>query len=497
LEGNRKELAGVAALIQTLEVKHKSKLDATIADHKEIVAVLNEEKRSTVETIQIEFEIENRGMKKTSEEARKMFESEIELLRAKLAESEGRRVENEQRAKEAENLAADGAGRASSVSAEADALRQQLQESRTLAEESNKRRMEADHALEDMLEARDRTRNQAQVREGELEGRIAALSAELVRARVEREKGVGGGRYGQMTDSVGFKARDLERELEAALHTLEVERELTSSLRKELAVISSERERDAAALFAAQRQNATRVAELATKVAQLESSLTKSEQERKHFLEQKLQQDKHIVEGGSVGENEQASGDNPYASSFSGERVTQLSEQVLKKQFMIDSLRSEISALKQRLRVATNRAKIAEEALTDQTSSVRNSKNDILEIDLGYAPASHTGIRKRGGGANTASIRSVMSLHGNDRKEKIGEAIDVVDAWSVETGTYLRRNPIARGLFLLYLMMLHLWTLGLLIFHSHRYEVVHGDFGHGATGVHPQTGRLVPGALSP
>jgi len=64
-------------------------------------------------------------------------------------------------------------------------------------------------------------------------------------------------------------------------------------------------------------------------------------------------------------------------------------------------------------------------------------------------------------------------------------------------GTYLRRNPIARGLFLLYLMMLHLWTLGLLIFHSHRYEVVHGDFGHGATGVHPQTGRLVPGALSP
>lgn len=47
------------------------------------------------------------------------------------------------------------------------------------------------------------------------------------------------------------------------------------------------------------------------------------------------------------------------------------------------------------------------------------------------------------------------------------------------TGKYLRSNPIARAGFLLYLLLIHLWTFVLFIFHAHGFETVHGDFGGG------------------
>lgn len=43
----------------------------------------------------------------------------------------------------------------------------------------------------------------------------------------------------------------------------------------------------------------------------------------------------------------------------------------------------------------------------------------------------------------------------------------------------MRRNPLARGGFILYLLLLHLWTFVVIVFHAHNYEHVHGDFGGG------------------
>jgi hypothetical protein len=36
-----------------------------------------------------------------------------------------------------------------------------------------------------------------------------------------------------------------------------------------------------------------------------------------------------------------------------------------------------------------------------------------------------------------------------------------------------------------YLLVLHLWTLALLVFHAHGFETVHGDFGSTAAAVGP------------
>ncbi len=100
--------------------------------------------------------------------------------------------------------------------------------------------------------------------------------------------------------------------------------------------------------------------------------------------------------------------------------------------------------------------------------------------------------RRRGRGGGVTSISKAINLkstssssgsEGSDKdrrqqgKEKVGEILDTVDSWSIETGTFLRNNPIARLFFLLYLLLLHLWVLGMLVFHAHTFEVEHGDFG--------------------
>jgi hypothetical protein len=47
----------------------------------------------------------------------------------------------------------------------------------------------------------------------------------------------------------------------------------------------------------------------------------------------------------------------------------------------------------------------------------------------------------------------------------------------------LHQNPFARGAFLLYIIVLHLWTFALLMYHAHSFD--HHDFGseHGVSGV--------------
>jgi hypothetical protein len=42
----------------------------------------------------------------------------------------------------------------------------------------------------------------------------------------------------------------------------------------------------------------------------------------------------------------------------------------------------------------------------------------------------------------------------------------------------------ARILFIVYLLMLHLWTFLLLFVHAHTFEDVHGDFGAGGMQAH-------------
>ncbi len=102
---------------------------------------------------------------------------------------------------------------------------------------------------------------------------------------------------------------------------------------------------------------------------------------------------------------------------------------------------------------------------------------------------------------DVTSIRAAINLQDsrNENLERVGMVIDGLDSFSVETGKYLRHNPLARGGFILYLLVLHLWTFAVLFLHTHRFETVHGDFGAGrqfAHGPHALMQHHDPEALS-
>ena len=76
-------------------------------------------------------------------------------------------------------------------------------------------------------------------------------------------------------------------------------------------------------------------------------------------------------------------------------------------------------------------------------------------------------------------MRSALPCFGPGRQagamEQVALTIDAIDSWMVDTGSFMRGEPIARLGLLLYLMTLHLWTFALVVFHTT--EVEHGDFG--------------------
>jgi len=52
---------------------------------------------------------------------------------------------------------------------------------------------------------------------------------------------------------------------------------------------------------------------------------------------------------------------------------------------------------------------------------------------------------------------------------------DTQKSLSPVAGKYLRANPMARAAFIMYILMLHLWTFVVIFFHAHNFEDMHRD----------------------
>jgi hypothetical protein len=81
-------------------------------------------------------------------------------------------------------------------------------------------------------------------------------------------------------------------------------------------------------------------------------------------------------------------------------------------------------------------------------------------------------------------MRAALKLDNvqGEQTERIAKSLDSLDAFLTQSGKFLRHNPVARLFFILYFLLMHLWTFALLFFHVHGYETMHGDFGSGAHG---------------
>jgi hypothetical protein len=225
-------------------------------------------------------------------------------------------------------------------------------------------------------------------------------------------------------------------------------------LHQQLRAMSRESTQEASAVHAKQIHYERQIAQMSLTISKLEASLRETQ---------------------NASGREAATTDSDIASEDAkAEQIAVLSEEVFRLRDKIASHNSEALATKGRLQSATDRANKLEKDLAVATTK---GDNDYSSIEFGASSSGLDRCRRRGAN-QTSSIRSVMQLDigQGERREQLGNAVDVMDSFAVTTGKYLKRNPLARAGFIFYLLLIHLWTFVLLFVHAHNFDE-YGDRG--------------------
>eukprot|EP00934_Nitzschia_sp_Nitz4_P001069 Nitzschia sp. Nitz4//scaffold22_size323478//119997//122571//NITZ4_000523-RA/size323478-augustus-gene-0.196-mRNA-1//1//CDS//3329542983//1069//frame0 len=317
------------------------------------------------------------------------------------------------------------------------------------AESAMAREKEADDRLDETLTQHARQISQRQAREAELERTIQELNAALVAAGSKAGSAM-------MTPTDDEKAKSeaalkahaqaLEGELDLARSQLQLEKERCDALRNELKGTTQE----TVVMHSKHVEHRLQVAELESTISKLQAELTEAKKQ-----------------AASNSKDNSASASKVDEETL--QHVRELSEEVLRLREKLAGSSSESKTLRMRLQAATQRANKAEDDLAAARTVSRSGSFDDMERATGPTR------RRKGGAANGSSMRSAMRLGSGqgERTEQIGKVVDAVDSFAVTTGKYLRRNPLARASFILYLVMVHLWTFVVLFFHAHNFEDHH------------------------
>mmetsp|Transcript_9078 Transcript_9078/g.21583 ORF Transcript_9078/g.21583 Transcript_9078/m.21583 type:complete len:821 (+) Transcript_9078:71-2533(+) len=355
----------------------------------------------------------------------------------------------------------------SKLEAKVEGLESKLESATLCSKEAEARQREAEDKLDEALSQHARQLNQRQSREAELEKTIFDLGSALTEAkRLQQGSSI------QQSETPPTEDTHFKEKYEAAIEEsdtlrvqLNMETQRRAALENEVNEISKERSEEISLAQAKQLQQDRKVADLETNIAHLKSSL--------HSL--KVKNSESSLEN-NIGKND---GSNDEIQEARHE-IAKLSDQLIRHQRMAESSKSEILALKGRLQSATSRAEAAERSLlTAQSTSEYPARRSFDVENAGFSSSRRRikGARRRPVSVGR-TIRASLNLdHGalSNIMEQIVSTIDALDKWMVETGGLMRNEPLARLGFLAYLVTLHLWTFGLVIFHT--VETPHGDFG--------------------
>lgn len=351
------------------------------------------------------------------------------------------------------------------LQAQQEALGNRLESLTHTSDNAMERERDAEDRLDAALSLHARQISQRQSREAELEKTVSELGAALVAAGNKASNGApdaqsAGDETGQ-NPTTDVRLQSLEQEAENLHGQLAHERDRNENLKRELLEVSKEYTEEASVIHSRQQIHDRHVGELTQTISKLKAELRESKT------------------GSRRGSGDRLGADD----SEDVRQIKSLSEEVLRQREKVGSSSSEISALKSRLSVALDRAAKAEDA----AEAARGSTH----LDIERGPASGNGMRRRGGGrktteSNGTSMRSALNLDvvQGEGSERVGKSLDALDKFLVDSGKFLRYNPLARLIFIVYLLMLHLWTFLLLFVHAHTFEDVHGDFGAGGTQAH-------------
>jgi len=193
--------------------------------------------------------------------------------------------------------------------------------------------------------------------------------------------------------------------------------------------------------FAKQKQYDMKISDLTSTVTRLQSSLHNSK----------------------VSESEDYGKSIEKAKSSEFERqISVLSEELFRQRIKHEDSSSEILTLRSRLKAALIRAENAEKSTI---SATQFGSHDIESVNSYGQSVPRRRKRKE----TVPSIRTAIKFDPGrgEIREQIGSIIDVLDKAAIYVGSHFRHNPITRAFFLIYLIIIHMWTFLLFTFHAH------------------------------
>ncbi|CAM9230026.1 unnamed protein product [Chrysoparadoxa australica] len=156
----------------------------------------------------------------------------------------------------------------------------------------------------------------------------------------------------------------------------------------------------------------------------------------------------------------------PPGASELQERLDRMTQRLLEKQKLLEQANCTAAALSARLQDVEQRARDAE----------RDAGGFVSDLDM---ESGRIGVRRRPRQTKPVRLPPVLA-----RREGLAHAVGSVDRWALLAGGYLRAEPLARVMAVLYLAVLHIWAFAVLAFHSQSLEELHPDTG-GGPGVFP------------
>jgi hypothetical protein len=140
----------------------------------------------------------------------------------------------------------------------------------------------------------------------------------------------------------------------------------------------------------------------------------------------------------------------------------------LEKQNAIDHLNSDKSMLEEKLKGALLKRECscmgAFEGVVDE--ELENGDGIGIHRSSSRVPK---GLKQRGGKYQhiSSQITPILGDASSERIKKVVVAVDAVDDLTMTAGAMLRQNPLIRLMFVLYVLLLHIWVFYMTMFHVH------------------------------
>mmetsp|Transcript_37032 Transcript_37032/g.46635 ORF Transcript_37032/g.46635 Transcript_37032/m.46635 type:complete len:669 (+) Transcript_37032:91-2097(+) len=308
----------------------------------------------------------------------------------------------------------------------------------------------AEDKIEEMKDQHANWARSAERRQASLETKNTELTQALTEAQKQLDTRTQSyQQLGMQTHVTDAELHALQEELHGVQAALELERQHVHSLQRE----ARNREMEA---------SAARVSHEEDRAVQMRTL-----RDLKDQLEEKQRQNDKL--------KSQMQQNSPDTVNIEFEkRLKTITDQLLKKQVQLDETACERATLTAKLKATVQRAEKAEQ----DVARLREELGGDVEGGLPDATLSARGVRRRLGGAQAGRVtKSIAKLEPIAMNPKVAKAADVIDKFTLQAGSIMRKYPEARLAFLFYLLMLHLWALFMLVYNAHNIEELHADTG--------------------